>query len=1230
MTPFKGSSMSSQKPSGPLAALALALALTACDATSGLPGACQVNADCGADAGSGLQCTGGYCQPTCGDKPCDVASGAFECITTGATPVCQQATCHPACDLNHDCDTNQSPPACIPKRVATLQFDAPADGSVTGVKTPLAVSADVAGPGTLSVQFRVEQVQGATTIKATSLAQSGIGATFNNTIDLTGAGFVSSGATLIGAVTYTDSTSAVKTVEVRRNLSIAADPPTIGTPTVSGANSGANNFFSGLVAGENAIVTVAINPSTASAVLASSVDVTVGSHTYVPATTPASGTAGTYTFAVPAADLNSSAGFQGTVAFTVNAADGVGNAGTQGGVISVDNKAPTFANPVVPTAWFGATGAIQIKMDVSDPAGGSGLNAASVKLTGGSAPVTGSLNVNTATFNIANGAAIQTANSQTPLSLTVNAADNAGNTGSATPVTLKVDLKAPAVNSIVIPQNAGNPGGWYAQSAAAVPVVITVDDAAGSGPASVTMTSPAGPGSSSSGTAAGGTAVSYTINVAPSAFGSATGLSTNTVAVTTTDAVGNTSAAVTSTQTMKIDNQAPVISNVTLVTAPKVTLGSGGSAVNWYKQSDPGLIEVDADITDGAGSGLNTATVGLFNGSTQLDNGSPTIPGSGSTFKFFIARSGSAPLIGAGAQGQLPAISVVAKDKVGNTGTQAAPNIGIDGQVPTVSITPVYPNGDCASGVAFCGHDGSHFWRRGETATLTISGGDGSGGAGFQGLAAEVVSCSIGDSALSSKGCGSLTAGAAGSWTLVPDFTGVTLAGVANDSTGTADISVTIRDAVGNQASLSAPVSLGVTRVKWIRSLGLGSLVASNPIVTSSPVPMVIAAGTTVTAPGPIATVSPGGVVLGTFGNNGTTVQLGAIGGDLTYSSTTNLLYAFTQATGTVFALHLKSDATGFDTFASNNGLTNLIGAPAIVAGAGGEYVLASDDSFVGVFSLHCSPTVGGGSCSQKDSVKKTGTTAWGSHVSTPVTDGTKVYVGHDSNTIAQVPISDGTFGTVVDAAGPKMLGNAAVAGDAYVADILGAHLKYSAFTTATFAADAAWTGGGQSNPAAATPTSSPVVASSMVFGTFDDGHLYGFSAATGSSTSAGFQFPSATGNNTGFGTLSAPSVGSDGVVYLGVTNFPAGGGGKSNLVAISTSGTPAVVWNYRGSGTALIGAGGTSEPVIDSSGTLYFGDSAGQLFAIITDSPATNTSGGWPRVGFDNCNSGNSAFSCQ
>jgi len=86
---------------------------------------------------------------------------------------------------------------------------------------------------------------------------------------------------------------------------------------------------------------------------------------------------------------------------------------------------------------------------------------------------------------------------------------------------------------------------------------------------------------------------------------------------------------------------------------------------------------------------------------------------------------------------------------------------------------------------------------------------------------------------------------------------------------------------------------------------------------------------------------------------------------------------------------------------------------------------------------------------------------------------------------------------------------------------------------------------------------------------------------------------------------------------------------GSALQVTAGVTGPPAVA----ATNTTVDGL--PTEPVIDQAGVLYFATATttGKIFALFTDSggplaPAAGTT--WPRVGYDNCNSSNTAFNCQ
>jgi len=161
--------------------------------------------------------------------------------------------------------------------------------------------------------------------------------------------------------------------------------------------------------------------------------------------------------------------------------------------------------------------------------------------------------------------------------------------------------------------------------------------------------------------------------------------------------------------------------------------------------------------------------------------------------------------------------------------------------------------------------------------------------------------------------------------------------------------------------------------------------------------------------------------------------------------------------------------------------------------------------------------------------------------------------------------------------------------------------------------------------------TSGPLLLGPLVYGFGDSGDaaIHGFAQADGIST-FGYS-PTATkavGPAT-FGNETVP------VMY-----FTDSGGKLSAAIRNGTGGSPAPGWatgfvgtsitknntNVSFSGTNTIG----TEPTLATDGTLYFGADNGSVYAIITDSTTGTvapSAANWPRIGFDNCNSGNSAY---
>jgi len=157
-----------------------------------------------------------------------------------------------------------------------------------------------------------------------------------------------------------------------------------------------------------------------------------------------------------------------------------------------------------------------------------------------------------------------------------------------------------------------------------------------------------------------------------------------------------------------------------------------------------------------------------------------------------------------------------------------------------------------------------------------------------------------------------------------------------------------------------------------------------------------------------------------------------------------------------------------------------------------------------------------------------------------------------------------------------------------------------------------------------------PLVTSNLVYASpgAADGSIHGFLRTDGSTTSPAFSFqPNAVKKS-----ISAVAFGKETnpVIYLTDSG--------NELVAMTSDllggGALAAGWTVAFKGTLVNGTdvsftGFTSELAMGSDGTLYFGADNAKVYAIMTDSGGTfapsNTS--WPRVGFDNCNSGNSSY---
>src|SRR5207253_1770415 len=200
------------------------------------------------------------------------------------------------------------------------------------------------------------------------------------------------------------------------------------------------------------------------------------------------------------------------------------------------------------------------------------------------------------------------------------------------------------------------------------------------------------------------------------------------------------------------------------------------------------------------------------------------------------------------------ASEVLAHAQTGESGCNVSTGqVGIDGKAPTINLTisasgtPVnYPpvNADCdADSTLYCGHDGTHFWRRGigvngaETSSISFTLTEGGSGVdpanptcGIDG----VTGCAVTSSS--------------GTFSFTPNFTTATL-GSAEIGTGggLATVRVNATDRVGNAAPAKVQFAQ-VSRIRWVQKLtsrtqGV-SVLRGSPVVTAVPVPQIIVGGT--------------------------------------------------------------------------------------------------------------------------------------------------------------------------------------------------------------------------------------------------------------------------------------------------------------------------------------------------------------------------------------------------
>ena len=1258
-----------------IAALALAL-LSACSAkVNNLPGQCTTSADC-PNGGSCDTTTGvGLCTANCGDTVCGAeqicvsghcqlatclpaCSAGFTCesSTDGGSPYCLQTDCVPACDTDYQrCDTGITPPACvlttchptcasnfacvadgdggfecdIPTTGAIL-ITSPDAGALSGIASPLAVAAAAYAPGG-PTQVLLEIFQGDGGAKSRVVAVAGEGNAFSGSLNLADAGLVTGPAFVVGEVDWAGDAGELDASSPQVPITIDADPPSYGAYITDRA------FYSGTASpAQTAHITLPINDVGSAGVDPSSVTMTANGTKYSGVFQGAAdaGGNGTYQFSVPVSALSTSNTFLQQVPVSVAASDNVGNSSSfTTGKIDVDNIPPSFGSIAYDAGtWFGGDAGISVSADVQDQENGSGLDAGSVAIVFSNGLIVPGTTSDGLKFTAnTSGAAVQSAGQQGPVSFTFTAADNAGNIGLIDGGTLLVDLAAPTIVSTTVSDgNIASVSGWYPRDASGskyAVVTTLLSDGNGSGPKSVTITAGAGSANTSTSGAVVSNGTSYPFNV-PTNVQSAGSETPVTLTVSGSDAVGNTVGPAASSTTLQIDDKGPAVSGISVATTAD-GLGADGTTY-WFNQKVSTDILVNATIVDN-GSGVDISSAQLVlqsDGTTRVDYGTATAQGN-NVVQFKIKRS--AGPVASGAE-KLIAFKVVAKDKVGNAQQADDANhvstaqLGIDGKAPTVALAAaLYPaaKAGCASDVDYCGHDGSHFWRKGETNAFGFTGSD--SGAGVDTTSAGAAStCTV---AGATGTCTSSYSTGDAQFEFTPDFSTATFSS-GTDGTGTVSVTVTVKDRVGNVGTFTDG-SVAVTRVKWARkmltSAGINAF-SGSPIVTSTPTNQIIFGGANNASPGPIVSLAPDGTKLWQAGN---AQGITSISANMAYSPNTQLLYVVPGNSGaSAYAMSLtgSSQATaGVGSVITCTG-SKLVGSPSLIKGANGtEYAMIPDVNPGATVDQLDAFAVAGSSCSSAHSMTSTTLAdTWSGIVSTATTDGTTVFVGHDDTSLAKATFSNGVFQNLTEALGfsSDVISEMGLTTSLYLADVTPT-ARYRAYVPNTLLPVSSWNSASAAGATNSVSAQTPIVSSSYVFGSFDpsrDGHLHAFDPTTGSSL---FTYPT---DSTKIGSISPVALGSDNVVYFSDSN-------NSELIALTTANNaPLVSWKFTGTSGVNISSV-TTEPTIDSTGDMYFGDSAGNVFAIITDSPSTLApvaGSTWPRVGFDNCNSGNTAFACK
>jgi hypothetical protein len=774
----------------------------------------------------------------------------------------------------------------------------------------------------------------------------------------------------------------------------------------------------------------------------------------------------------------------------------------------------------------------------------------------------------------------------------------------------------PPTITVFVPPAPDAVEGWVPRTDDNLEVRAQVDDGAGSGAASATLTfdvCPAAAACSYAGTAIstdqGVTTFSFQVPRKSQAAGAEAPLA---ITVKGTDKAGNEGKA---SGVLQIDDAPPHIGAFTLVTA-----GIQGEDGNTWFVGGAGAppVEIAVPVTD---LGVGVASLSL-----AMEVPAPPVPGiqaTDGTWHFNLPAS----LMRRG-EGQLR-FSLTATDKLQHTSTIPPGNstaIWVDDLPPTVTAPAVnyssaMPAGACGppdSANFKCGRQGGTFLLRDDSATVSFDVTDCGVGVGPALPAATVTSG--GQSKPASPSIAGVRASSCSNqthrYTFALDLVALAPKLDAPDGTGGAVVhtAAAAADRLGHSnASSDGPVYVSLWR--WKRQVA-GSITGSPALLFAASGPRSLVVGTDAGGPNLFA--------IGPDGSEQWKAALGSpLGGDVALGSDGSTVYAISPG-GNLYIVSSQGTvtqtctATGA-TFGAPPAIANISGDAAIVA-ATATGTLTDPNLFA--FQR------GTSSCNNKLTpktltVRLTGASAGAGDVFVSHGNG---FSSFDAITLgSEVDYNGG--GTLPTLAPPSVSGIAhatawAVFGTAATADQSVRRTYSQGQMLPCTALSPCWQTVSNFTPAVATsglPTT-PVFDGTTIYTADDKGTVYSWSWSSGTPVPPGWPVPPSSSSI----TVSPPVLLEGGGVLVVYSD------GKVKI--IGSGGTP----QQQSIGSLLEGATPPLAPVIDQrtlggspGGVAYVAASGGWIYAWqIAAAPKMASTTVWPRPGHDSCNSRNASTS--